>query len=112
MKIEHITTTEQLEEVLKSDNAIIDFYKDDCMGCKMLAGSIDSLKNTYSDDEVVVHKVKLEDVGEEAFLNTGVMGTPTVFLVKNGVTKERQTGFLPPQAFDKIFVNKYLEGAK
>lgn len=103
MKFKEVTTEKELDEVLQGEDAIIDFYKDNCMPCKMTSQGLQSIKDTVSDN-ITVFQVKLENVGEEVFLKNGVMGTPTVMHVDKGVVGQRSTGFLPPQAFVAKFV--------
>lgn len=95
MSINNLT---QLKELISTtpEAFLVDFYKDDCRPCKMLALSLKNYQ-TNNSDALVIHKVRLEDIGEEAFHEFGVMSTPTLVLFKDHEEQKRHSGFLDPK---------------
>ncbi|MBE6113755.1 MAG: thioredoxin [Erysipelotrichaceae bacterium] len=89
------------QEVLKSEKPVlVDFYADWCGPCKMLAPIIEQLANEQ--DEVKIVKVNVDDDSELA-QRYGVMGIPTLVLIKNGEVAAQKTGYMPKAEIKKMF---------
>lgn len=76
--------------------ALVDFYKDNCPGCRMLDMSLDKFAVSAAADGVALLKVKLEVVGEEFFRDLGLRQTPTLALYRDGSEVARLPGFQSP----------------
>ncbi len=75
---------------------LVDYYKDDCPGCKMLDMSLQKFASDAAAEGVVLLKVKMETVGEDFFRNLGLRQTPTLSLFKDGNEARRLAGFQAP----------------
>ena len=92
---------QELVESTKEDgNLVLDFYKDNCRPCSMVAQMLDNVDAP----DVVVAKVKLENM-PEAFAEFGVMSTPTLVRVDKGEVINKHIGFLVEDQF-KAFSKK------
>ncbi|KAB7770594.1 thioredoxin family protein [Xanthomonas maliensis] len=76
--------------------ALVDFYKDNCPGCKMLDMSLGKFAASDAAEGVALLKVKLEVVGEDFFRGLGLRQTPTLALFKDGAEVARLAGFQSP----------------
>lgn len=66
-----------------------------CGPCKMLNPVLDELKE---DLEGIVEFESIDvDVDQEKAIEAGVMSVPTVFIIKDGETVDKFTGYLPEQ---------------
>ncbi|CAD0310920.1 hypothetical protein CFBP498_10290 [Xanthomonas hortorum pv. vitians] len=88
---EHYTAT-----LAAHPRALVDFYKDNCPGCRMLDMSLDKFAASDAADGVALLKVKLEVVGEEFFRDLGLRQTPTLALYRDGSEVARLPGFQSP----------------
>ena len=75
---------------------LVDYYKDNCPGCKMLDMSLAKFASEPGADGVVLLKVKMEVVGEEFFRTLGLRQTPTLSLFRDGEEATRLAGFQTP----------------
>ncbi len=75
---------------------LVDFYKDNCPGCRMLDLSLDKFAATESAAGVALLKVKMELVGEDFFRDHGLRQTPTLALYRDGNEVARLPGFQSP----------------
>lgn len=75
---------------------LVDYYKDDCPGCKMLEMSLQKFAGDAVAADLVLLKVKLETVGEDFFRGLGLRQTPTLSLFREGVEATRLPGFQAP----------------
>lgn len=75
---------------------LVDFYKDQCPGCRMLDMALTQVASTPAAADVVLLKVKLETVGEAFFRALGLRQTPTLSLVLDGNEVQRLAGYQSP----------------
>ena len=76
---------------------LVDYYKDQCPGCRMLDMSLQKFATTADTEGAALLKVKLESVGEDFFRNLGLRQTPTLSLFRDGVEVARLPGFQSPE---------------
>ena len=92
---------EEYAELIKSDSpVVIDFHATWCGPCKVLSPILEEL----SDEVDGVEFVKLDvDQHPEIAGENGVMGVPTVVMLKGGEVKERFVGVQPKETIkDKV----------
>lgn len=75
---------------------LVDYYKDNCPGCKMLDMSLQKFAGTPEAQDVTLLKVKMETIGEDFFRTLGLRQTPTLSLYKDGSEAARLPGFQTP----------------
>ena len=75
---------------------LVDYYKDNCPGCKMLEMSLQKFAADQAADGVVLLKVKMETIGEDFFRTLGLRQTPTLSLFRDGHEAQRLPGFQTP----------------
>ena len=94
----HATTPDHYHAALRAHpTVLVDFYKDDCPGCRMLDMALASFADTPRAAGVVLLKVKLETLGELFFRNLGLRQTPTLLLVRDGHEVARLAGYQSPK---------------
>ncbi|AAM38907.1 thioredoxin [Xanthomonas phaseoli pv. phaseoli] len=92
-----VTSPEHYTQTLAAHpRALVDFYKDNCPGCRMLDMSLDKFANSDAANGVALLKVKLEVVGEDFFRDLGLRQTPTLALYRDGAEVARLPGFQSP----------------
>jgi thioredoxin len=72
---------------------VLDFYKDDCGPCNLLAPVMDTLAREFK-DQIIVMKLNV-DKHPHLALSYGVQAFPTVFIQKNGEIKHFFAGRKP-----------------
>lgn len=75
---------------------LVDYYKDNCPGCKMLEMSLQKFAADPAAEGVALLKVKMETVGEEFFRGLGLRQTPTLSVFSAGSEAARLPGFQTP----------------
>ena len=75
---------------------LVDYYKDDCPGCRMLELSLQRFAATPHAPEVVLLTVRMETVGAEFFRALGLRQTPTLSMFVDGAEVARMAGFRTP----------------
>lgn len=75
---------------------LVDFFKDNCPGCRMLDMSLQKFAGEDPAAGLVLLKVKLESVGEDFFRGLGLRQTPTLALFAGGTEAARLAGFQTP----------------
>lgn len=75
---------------------LVDYYKDNCPGCRMLDMSLQKFAADAAADGLVLLKVKMETVGEDFFRELGLRQTPTLSLFQGGSEARRLAGFQAP----------------
>jgi len=73
---------------------LIKFYATWCNPCKQLAPVVEQVKQEVTD--VVVREVDV-DLEPEVAAQYGVMGVPTLILLKDGQPVQRMSGFQPKE---------------
>ncbi|QJD69305.1 thioredoxin family protein [Xanthomonas campestris pv. badrii] len=92
-----VTSPEHYTQTLAAHpRVLVDFYKDNCPGCKMLEMSLNKFAASEDATGVALLKVKLEVVGEDFFRELGLRQTPTLALFKDGAEVTRLPGFQSP----------------
>ncbi|AEO44172.1 thioredoxin family protein [Xanthomonas perforans] len=92
-----VTSPEHYTQTLAAHpRALVDFYKDNCPGCRMLDMSLDKFATSDAANGVALLKVKLEVVGEDFFRELGLRQTPTLALYRDGSEVARLPGFQSP----------------
>ncbi len=92
-----VTSPEHYTQTLAAHpRALVDFYKDNCPGCRMLDMSLDKFATSDAANGVALLKVKLEVVGEDFFRGLGLRQTPTLALYRDGSEVARLPGFQSP----------------
>lgn len=98
-----ITSPEEFDAAVKEHPALlVDFYKDDCPGCKMLDLSLAKFGNASAAEGVTLAKVKLETIGEEFFFSHRLRQTPTLLFFKEGEEAGRSAGFVSPDKIESL----------
>lgn len=92
------------EEISKPELAVVDFWAEWCMPCKIMAPIIEELAKEYP--EILFGKV---NVDENPILANrfSIQAIPTFLIFKKGKIVDRLVGALPKHAFKKV-VTSYL----
>ena len=92
---------EEYAELINSDSpVVIDFHATWCGPCKVLSPILEELSDEVDGVEFV--KLDVDQYPEIAGAN-GVMGVPTVVMLKDGEVKERFVGVQPKEIIkDKV----------
>lgn len=97
------TSADALAQLLNEHpRALVDFYKDNCPGCKMLDLSLGKFESTAAAQDMTLIKVKLETVGEALFLQYGLRQTPSLLHFADGTEVGRLSGFVPPAQIEAL----------
>ncbi|WP_066098232.1 thioredoxin family protein [Xanthomonas massiliensis] len=91
------TSPDEFDAALKTHpRLLVDFYKDNCPGCRMLDMSLQKFADSDAAQGVTLLKVKLETIGEAFFVGLGLRQTPTLAVFKEGAEVARLPGFRSP----------------
>lgn len=97
MKTLHATSPDDIHAAIAAHpRLLVDWYKDDCPGCRMLDRSLQVFAATPEACDLVLLKVRLEVVGEACFRAMGLRQTPTLTIHRDGVEAARLPGFQSP----------------
>lgn len=80
--------------------ALIDFYSDSCIPCKMMSPLLAELEEQYG-EKLYVGKVNIAYEGE-LVAKYGVMAAPTLIFLKDGQQVEKVTGARKKAELEKI----------
>lgn len=116
----HLTTTDFKEKVFNYETgkewkyegtlpAIVDFYADWCMPCKMVAPVLEELAGEYA-GKIVIYKVNTENEQELASV-FGIQSIPTLLFIPMEGQPQAAMGALPKQSFVKA-INEILLKSK
>ena len=83
--------------------AIIDFYADWCMPCKMVAPVLEELNKEY-DGKINFYKIDTEDQQELAAI-FGVRSIPSLLFIPEDGQPQMAQGALPKESFKKAFAD-------
>jgi len=75
---------------------LVDYFKDNCPGCRMLEMSLQKFAAEPAAAGLVLLKVRMETVGEDFFRALGLRQTPTLSLFRDGSEAGRLAGFQAP----------------
>lgn len=78
------------ENVLQAKAALVDFWAEWCMPCKMLAPTIDELADEYQ-GRLKVGKVDT-DSNRQVSMKFGISAIPTVVIIKGGELEKKFVG--------------------
>ncbi|MEY8441070.1 thioredoxin [Lactobacillaceae bacterium 24-114] len=105
--IENVTDQTFDEETAKSPVTIVDFWAPWCGPCKMMAPALESLAKKY-DGQVKFLKLNVDE-NKEIADRYKIMSMPTLILLRDGVAKEKVTGFYPEAKLDHYIQRKLAE---
>ena len=94
-----ILKNEDLKEVIKEGNYIVDFYADWCGPCQMMEPILEELEG------IDIIKVDIEEFENEAIEN-GVMSIPTLIFFKDGKEVTRKIGFKSKEDIEEVIKTK------
>lgn len=92
-----IINGENFAEKTKKGAVVIDFFTKTCTKCRVLEPQLQQLK----DEGYAVYKIDAEE-SYELSERLGVMQVPTFFVLNEGETVHRHTGFLPAEQIKEI----------
>lgn len=108
--IEVLNEAELLDAIQKygSDSvAMVEFYKDNCPGCRVMIGVVKSYYEDESDsNKATLIKAKLENLGVDVFSDYDVMATPTFIFYHHSKEVHRMHGVNPVERIQKA-VHEY-----
>ena len=94
MTIQHITDSDFEEKVLKSTiPVLIDFWAEWCGPCKAIAPTLEELASEF-DGKIKVVKINIDD-NPNVPVKFGILGIPTLLMIKGGMEHSRQVGVQP-----------------
>lgn len=93
---------EDLKDLIKEGNVLVDFFATWCGPCKMLGPELEELANERSDFKII--KVDIDEHQDLARIY-GIMSVPTLLYFKNGSLVKQQSGFVPKDVIISNFKN-------
>ena len=97
MRIIEASTTDHFHQVVATQpRLLVDFHKDQCPGCRMLALSLQRVAGTAAGQGVVLLRAQLEVLGESFFKALALRKTPTLMLFRDGGEVARLAGYQTP----------------
>jgi thioredoxin 1 len=114
----HLTTRDFREKVFNYEKgkewkyegklpAIIDFYADWCMPCRMVAPVLEDLAREYT-GQILVYKVNTENEKELSSV-FGVQSIPTLLFIPKKGQPQTAMGALPRQTLEKVIKDVLLK---
>ena len=88
--IKHIETKQELEEILKSGDVLVDFFATWCGPCKMLSPVLEQLDNEGFGVQIV--KIDTDEAPELA-MEFGVQAIPTLLFFSDGKLVRKTMGY-------------------
>ncbi|NIQ02353.1 MAG: thioredoxin [Nitrospinaceae bacterium] len=100
-KVVAVSDAEFDSSVLQGDRpALIDFWAEWCMPCKMLAPTVEEIAKEY-EDQILVGKLNVDDNPETA-TKYGIRGIPTLLLFKGGQVVQQLVGVKSKAEIKKV----------
>ena len=99
-----IVNNEELNELKKEGNLVVDFFADWCGPCKMLGPVMETVAEAYP--EVTFVKVNVDDEPELAE-SYGIMSIPSVFMLKDGEVVKQFLGVQQEAAIRQMLDEAY-----
>lgn len=100
-------TADNLSEVTATGLTLVDFWADWCGPCRMLEPVLEELEEDF-DGQVEFATLDVEEQRDLA-QEYNVMSIPTLVLFKDGVAKEKITGYKPKKALSQYLTQKVQE---
>lgn len=98
--VTEINEKEFEKEVLQSElPAVVDFYADWCMPCKMLAPAVEAFSDEY-DGRINFFKLNTDEAQEIA-IRYHVMSIPTLIFFRGGEPADKTVGLVPKEEIRK-----------
>ena len=94
--IKHFSENDDLKELIKDGNILVDFYADWCGPCKMLG---QTLENIGFADVIKINVDAFPDIAKEY----GVMSIPALFAYKNNELVNKSIGLISVQEIEDMF---------
>ncbi len=102
----HAASPDDHQRILREHPAVlVDYYKDQCPGCRMLDMALAGVAATPEAAGIVLLKVRMETVGEAFFRALGLRQTPTLSFVQNEIEVRRLTGYQSPARIGELLAN-------
>ena len=93
-------TSENINEFLQSDYAVLDFWATWCGPCRLLSPTVEALAEKYG-DKIAFGSVNVDD--EEALaVRYGISVIPTLFFMKKGEVVQKTVGVRPASELEGI----------
>ena len=104
-----LTTPDEFDALLAAHELVlVDFFKNNCPGCKMLDMALKRFAASETAEGVTLVKVQLEVVGEDFFHQHGLRQTPTLLLFRNGEEVGRLAGFNAPEKIEALVASNLV----
>ena len=101
---QHVTDDTFEAEVVKSDlPALVDFWAEWCMPCKMIAPAVEELADEYA-GRAKVAKVDTDSCRQTA-MKFGIRSIPTVLFFKGGSVADQVIGAVPKEELKRKLDN-------
>ena len=100
-------TADNLSEVTATGLTLVDFWADWCGPCHMLEPVLEELEEDF-DGKVEFASLDVEEQQDLA-QEYNVMSIPTLILFKDGVAKEKITGYKPKKTLNQYLAQKVQE---
>lgn len=97
-------TENNLEELIGKGFAIVDFYSETCVPCKMFAKILEDISNEIPFINIIkVNTTEFPSLGEKY----QIQAVPTVLIYQNGMQVEKRLGLIPEEELKEI-TSKYM----
>lgn len=88
-----------LEELIGEEFAIVDFYSETCVPCRMFAKILEDISNEIPFINIIkVNTTEYPSLGEKY----QIQAVPTVLIFQNGQQVERRLGLIPEEELKAI----------